>query len=214
MFTCLYVFISYMRLLPKSIERVTNALARLPGIGPKTASRLTFYLFKLPEHELEGFVEAIKGLRENVMTCQRCFNLAETELCEICRDPKRDQNLICVVEDPLDVMALEQTRTLKGVYHVLGGAISPIDGIGPEALKIAELEARISKLVEEKQTVEVLLATNPSLEGDATTLYIAKILKPKGVKLTKLARGIPVGGDLEYTDELTLSDALNFRKEI
>ena len=202
-----------MRILPRSIEKLISEFAKLPGIGPKSASRLTFYLYKLPDHQIEVFAESLRQLKKNVFACKQCFNMAEKEICEVCSDKKRNQNLIAAVENPLDVLAIEQTGKFEGVYHVLGGAISPIDGIGPENLKIKELVERVKKLLEDHE-IEVILATNPSLEGDATVLYIAKQLKPMGVKLTKLARGIPVGGELEYTDESTLSDALNYRKEI
>jgi recombination protein RecR len=203
-----------MHLLPRSVEKVIDELSKLPGIGPKSASRLTFYLLKQPDHNFQTLVEALKQLKSHVLSCKKCFNMSESELCPICADSKRDQRLVCAVEDPLDVVALEQTRKYPGVYHVLGGAISPIDGIGPEQLKIAELIKRVKELKETKGEAEVILATNPTLEGDATVMYIARELKPLGVKITKLARGIPVGGDLEYTDELTLTDAINFRKEI
>ncbi|MBI4054050.1 MAG: recombination protein RecR [Candidatus Doudnabacteria bacterium] len=203
-----------MHILPRSIEKVIEELSKLPGIGPKSASRLTFYLYKLPSSQYQLFVDAITHLRTNVTSCEVCFNMAESSVCAICGDDKRKPALICAVEDPLDVLALEQTKKYDGVYHVLGGAISPIDGIGPEQLKIEELVERVKKLKKQNKEVEVILATNPSLEGDATSMYIAKQLKPLDVRITKLARGIPVGGDLEYTDELTLSDAINFRKEI
>lgn len=204
-----------MRLLPRSIEKMIDEFAKLPGIGPKSASRLAFYLYKVPQEQYESFAASVQSLKANVTLCRECFNMSETPLCAICGEPKRKKDLLCVVEDPLDVVALEQTRKFEGVYHVLGGAVSPIDGIGPEQLKIAELTERVKKIqAASAGRVEILLATNPSLEGDATSMYIAKQLKPLGVKLTKLARGIPVGGDLEYTDELTLSDAIGNRREI
>lgn len=204
-----------MRLLPHSIEKMIDEFSRLPGIGPKSASRLTFYLYKLPPERYDAFVQSVAGLKANVTVCEQCCNMSETAVCTICADQKRNQRLICAVEDPLDVIALENTRKFLGVYHVLGGAISPIDGVGPEQLKIEELRRRVEKLRhEEVAELEIILATNPSLEGDATAMHIAKELKPFAVKLTKLARGIPVGGDLEYTDELTLADAINYRKEI
>lgn len=204
-----------MRLLPKSIEKLIDELSKLPGIGPKSASRLAFYLYKLPDGGFRSFSDAVAGLKTNVTYCRNCYNMAEENLCGICADKKRNHRLICVVEDPLDVLALEQTRKFSGVYHVLGGALSPIDGIGPESLKIAELHKRVVKLQDEnEEPIECILATNPSLEGDATVMYIAQELKPLKIKMTKLARGIPAGGDLEYTDEVTLSDAINFRKEI
>lgn len=203
-----------MRVLPRSIEKLINEFAKLPGIGPKSASRLTFYLYKQPEHVIEIFAESVKRLKAGVYACKECHNMSETETCGVCSDKQRNQNLICVVEDPLDVLAVEQTEKYNGVYHVLGGAISPIDGVGPENLKIAELVERVKKLKKNSDKIEIILATNPSLEGDATVMYISKLLKPLSVKLSKLARGIPVGGELEYTDESTLSDALNYRKEI
>jgi recombination protein RecR len=204
-----------MRLLPRSIEKMIDELNKLPGIGPKSASRLALYLFKLPANQYDNFLLAAKQLKENVVACRVCQNMTETPVCSICSDPKRNQRIICVVEDPLDVVALEHARKFEGVYHVLGGAISPIDGIGPESLKITELEKRVKQLQNESaESIEIILATNPSLEGDATAMYIVKLLRPLGIKLTKLARGIPVGGDLEYTDELTLSDAISNRKEI
>lgn len=203
-----------MRILPRSIERVISQLSRLPGIGPKSASRLTFFLYKLTDSEFDTFVQSLSQLKSGVQSCELCYNMSESPRCEVCSDPKRQADLVCVVEDPLDVMAIEQTRKYQGVYHVLNGAISPIDGIGPDQLNIAVLIERVKKLLTEDKQVEVILATNPSLEGDTTALYIGKELKPLGVKITRLARGLPVGGDLEYTDELTLSDALNYRKEI
>lgn len=203
-----------MRVLPKSIERLINELSKLPGIGPKSASRLAFYLYKIPAAQYQLFTEAVAHFKTGVTFCRQCFNMSESDLCAICADGRRSQRLICVVEDPLDVVAVEQTGKFMGVYHVLGGAISPIEGIGPEQLKISELTARVQSLQAVGNGVEVILATNPSLEGDATNMYIIRELRTKGAKITKLARGIPVGGDLEYTDEQTLSDALNFRKEI
>lgn len=203
-----------MRILPRNIERLIEELSKLPGIGPKTASRLAFYLYKQPDVQFHLFSQAVAQLKNNVTECSVCHSMSEAEICAVCSDPKRNQRLICAVEDLLDVVALEQTRGFSGVYHVLGGAISPIDGIGPENLKIAELVERSKKLLEQSPDLEIILATNPSLEGDATAMYIARELKPLGVKLTKLARGIPVGGDLEYTDEQTLTDAINYRKEI
>jgi len=203
-----------MRILPRSFEKLINEFAKLPGIGPKSASRLTFYLFKLPNHQIEVFAESLRQLKQNVFSCSQCFNMAEKAICEVCSDKRRNQNLIAVVEDTLDVLAIEQTGKYEGLYHVLGGVISPIDGIGPENLKIAELVERVKKLKEQSTDIELILATNPSLEGDATVMYIQKLLKPLDLKLSRLARGIPVGGDLEYTDESTLTDALNYRKEI
>jgi recombination protein RecR len=203
-----------MRILPRSVEKLIEELSQLPGIGHKSASRLTFFLLKLPEIRFRQFASAIAQLRDSVRYCTQCQNMSEGELCDICSDTKRDQRLVCVVEDSLDVVAVEQTRKFTGTYHVLGGALSPIDGIGPEQLNIATLENRIKKLAADKSPIEIILATNPSLEGDATALYLTRLLKPLGAKLTKLGRGIPVGGDLEYTDEVTLSDALAARREV
>lgn len=201
-----------MSILPKSIQNLINEFSKLPGIGPKTASRLTFYLLKNPKLDLQSFAQAIANLQRDIIYCSTCFNMAESDPCKICADNKRNHNLICLVEDPLDVVAMDQISDFHGVYHVLGGVISPLDGIGPENLKITELLARLAKL----NTAEIVLATNPSLEGEATAMYIAKQLKQpefKHVKITRLARGLPQGADLEYADEFTLSKALEGRRE-
>jgi recombination protein RecR len=201
-----------MSLLPKSIQNLISEFGKLPGIGPKTASRLTFYLLKSPNINLQAFASAISNLQKNIIYCSNCFNMAETDPCQICADTKREQNLICVVEDPLDVVAMDQISDFQGVYHVLGGVISPLDGVGPDNLKIRELFDRLSKFSQ----AEVVLATNPSLEGEATAMYIAKQLKQPEfahVKVTRLARGLPSGADLEYADEFTLSKAMEGRRE-
>jgi len=201
-----------MSLLPKSIQNLINEFSKLPGIGPKSASRLTFYLLKQPVLDVHGFAEALSNLKKDIIYCSTCFNMAETDPCKICADSKRDHNLICVVEDPLDVVAMDQISDFRGVYHVLGGVISPLDGLGPENLKIKELLARLEKLPE----AEVVLTTNPSLEGEATAMYIAKLLKQPEfahVKVTRIARGLPQGADLEYADEFTLTKALEGRRE-
>ncbi len=203
-----------MSTLPKSVQNLINEFSKLPGIGPKTAQRLTFYLLKNPNIDLQTFAQSIANLQKDLIYCSVCFNMAETDPCKICSDTKRNHDLICVVEDPLDVVAMDQISDFNGVYHVLGGVISPLDGIGPENLKIKELLERLEKL----ERAEVILATNPSLEGEATAMYIAKQLKPltsplKPIKVTRLARGLPTGADLEYADEFTLSKALEGRRE-
>lgn len=194
------------------VERLINELSRLPGIGPKTASRLTFYLLRQPRESAQALAlaEALQDLQEKVVFCDRCFNIAESSPCAVCRDEGRDQSIICVVEEPLDVHAIERTREYGGLYHVLHGAISPVEGIGPDDLKIAELLARVKG----EAVREVLLATNPNLEGEATAMYLARLLKPLSVRVTCLARGLPVGGDLEYADSVTLARALEGRSEI
>jgi len=194
------------------VERLINELSRLPGIGPKTASRLTFYLLRQPRERAQALAlaEALQDLQEKVVFCDRCFNIAESSPCAVCRDEGRDQSIICVVEEPLDVHAIERTREYGGLYHVLHGAISPVEGIGPADLRIAELLARVKG----EAVREVLLATNPNLEGEATAMYLARLLKPLSVRVTCLARGLPVGGDLEYADSVTLARALEGRSEI
>ncbi len=186
------------------IANAIDAFSRLPGIGPKTAARLAFYLLRAPADEAIALSEAIRELRERTIFCQRCFNIAETDPCAICQSQERDRQIICVVEEPSDVLAIERTREFKGLYHVLHGAISPMDGIGPEQLKVAELLARLNV----EPVAEVLLATNPNLEGEATAMYLARLIGPLGIRVTRLAHGLPVGGDLEYADEVTLIRAL------
>ncbi|MGE5298059.1 MAG: recombination mediator RecR, partial [Acidobacteriaceae bacterium] len=182
-----------MSVLPKSVQNLINEFSKLPGIGPKTASRLAFYLLKQPEMDLESFSKSLSNLKKEIIFCSTCFNMAETDPCKICSDPKRNSNLILVVEDPLDVVAMDQIESFDGLYHVLQGVISPLDGVGPEDLKIAELFSRLSDKDEPK---EIVLATNPSMEGEATAMYISKELKhPKysHVKVTRLGRGLPMG---------------------
>ncbi len=201
-----------MSILPKSIQNLISEFAKLPGIGPKSASRLTFYLLKSSSIDLTSFSSAIQNLQKDIIYCATCFNMAESDPCKICADPKRQQNLICVVEDPLDVVAMDQIADYNGVYHVLGGVVSPLDGVSPENLKIKELLTRLQKF----ETAEIVLATNPSLEGEATAMYIAKQLRQPHfthVKTTRIARGLPTGADLEYADEYTLSKALEGRRE-
>lgn len=199
-------------LLPEPIQNLINAFARLPGVGPKTASRLTFYLLRAPEDIARDLAAALTDLKASITYCQSCYNITTTGriACEICSNDLRDQSLICVVEEPLDVLALERTGGYMGRYHVLHGALSPIEGIGPEDLKIRELVARVRA----GGVQEVILATNPSMEGDYTAAYLTQQLSPLGVRLTRLARGLPVGGDLEYADQGTLLRALSGRQEM
>lgn len=199
-------------ILPEPIENLINAFSRLPGIGPKTASRLTFHLLRAPEDLSRDLGEALLALKTSTTYCQTCFNItaAGRMECEICASPERDESLLCVVEEPLDVLALERTLGYQGRYHVLHGVLSPIEGIGPEDLRIAELFERIRK----GGVREVILATNPSLEGDATAMYLQQHLSLLGVRVTRLARGLPVGGDLEYADPSTLLRALAGRQEM
>jgi len=205
--------------IPRSVQKLIDEFASLPGIGPKTASRLTFYLLHQPEEKIAEFGKIAGNLKKGVVTCKSCYNLAESNPCKICSDPHRDKGIIAVVENPLDVIAIEKTGEYNGLYHILGGAISPVDDIGPDELRIKELVDRIKNT--RGKIKEVILATNPSLEGEATAMYITKeISKPKiqmskynKIKITRIARGLPVGGDLEYADEITLSRALEGRKE-
>jgi recombination protein RecR len=192
------------------IANVIEAFSRLPGIGPKTASRLAFYLLRAPEDEVLALSNAIRELKERTIFCGRCFNIAESNPCAICASEERDRSILCVVEEPSDVLAIERTREYGGLYHVLHGAISPMDGVGPEQLKVAELLARLQV----EPVREVLLATNPNLEGEATAMYLARLLGPMGMRVTRLAHGLPVGGDLEYADEVTLGRSLAGRREM
>ena len=192
------------------IARLIEQFNRLPGIGPKSAQRLTYHLLRAPEEEAEGLAEAIKAVREKLSLCSICLNITDSNPCPICRDTERDHTTICVVEEPIDILALERTRKFKGLYHVLHGVIAPADGIGPEELKIKELLSRLDG----SSVSEVILATNPNLEGEATTMYIQRLLAPLGIRVTRLARGLPYGGDLEYADDVTLSRALEGRQEI
>lgn len=199
-------------LLPESIQSVINSLERLPGIGPKSASRLAFYLLRAPDEVSQGLSTALANLKTKTAFCQECFNITEAgrERCEICESHKRDGSVICVVEEALDVLALERTGGFQGKYHVLQGVLSPIEGIGPDDLKIKQLLTRVAN----GGIKEVILATNPSMEGDATALYLRQHLEPLGVRVTRLARGLPVGGDLEYADQNTLLRALSGRQEM
>jgi recombination protein RecR len=197
---------------PAPVMRLIDEFSRLPGIGPKTASRLTFYLLRNSADRAQALAEALQELHEKVLFCSQCFNIAETDPCSVCSDEYRDRSIICVVEEPLDVLAIERTREYHGLYHVLHGKIVPVEGIGPEDLKIAELIDRVNS--SEPEVREIIVATNPNLEGEATAMYISRQFAGGKVKLTRLARGLPVGGDLEYADEITLSRALSGRSEI
>jgi recombination protein RecR len=195
--------------IPASVTRLIDEFSRLPGIGPKSAARLTYYLLRAPDENSLALSEALRELKANTRYCSTCYNITEQDPCPICHDEKRDRTLICVVEEPLDVIALERTEGFRGLYHVLHGAINPVEGIGPDQLRIRELVTRI----EQNPVREVILATNVGLEGDATALYIHRRLTGK-VKLTRLARGLPVGADLEYADSVTLAGALEGRREM
>jgi len=195
---------------PPSLAALIEELVRLPGIGPKTAQRLAFHLLKVPRQEAAALAEAVVALKDRTRLCARCFNIAEEELCGICQDPRRDTSLLCVVEEVNDLLAIEKSREYRGSYHVLGGALSPLDGRGPEQIRGRELLQRL----EAGGVREVILATNPNVEGEATALYLLRLLKPLSVKVTRIARGLPVGGDLEYADEVTLARALEGRREI
>jgi recombination protein RecR len=199
-----------MQIAPLPVMRLIEEFSRLPGIGPKTASRLTFFLLRSPKEQAMALAEALKELKEKIKLCSVCFNVTEESPCPICRDDSRDRTTLCVVEEPLDVLALERTREYKGLYHVLHGAISPVDGIGPDELKIRELLERLKG----RRFKEVILATNPSLEGEATAMYLHRQIAPLGIKVTRIAHGLPVGGDIEYADELTLTRALEGRREM
>jgi len=195
------------------VARLIEAFSRLPGVGPKTAQRLTYHLLRAPDAEARTLAAALVAVRDQVVFCERCFNISDAPLCPICRDPTRDQTRICVVEEPHDVLALERTGEFRGLYHVLQGAVSPIDGVGPERLRIRELLARVDDAKEEGRPFdEIVLATNPTLEGEATAMYIAERLDGEVGVVTRIARGLPVGGDLEYADEVTLIRALQGRR--
>jgi recombination protein RecR len=197
--------------LPPAMSRLVKELSRLPGIGEKTASRLAFNLLNRPRDQVIALAESLLEMKERVGLCSECFGLSDHPKCNICEDPEREHDLICVVEGPADLMALERARSFGGLYHVLHGAIAPLDGIGPDDIKLAELIARVGS---SNPVREVIVATNATVEGEATAHYIARALKPLGVKITRLARGLPAGGDLEYSDSATLNSAINGRKEL
>lgn len=200
----------YPQVTAEPVARLIEEFNKLPGIGPKTAQRLTYFLLRAPAEQSHALAEALVRMKERTVFCSQCFNITEEDPCALCQNPNRERQSICVVEEPLDVLALERTRSFKGLYHVLHGAISPVDGIGPEELRIQELLAR----VQNDQITEVVLATNPNLEGEATAMYLHRLLRPLGTRVTRLARGLPVGGDLEYADEVTLARALEGRRDM
>lgn len=193
-----------------SIEKLIESFEKLPSIGNKTAARLAFYILNASEEETNEFISNIQNAKKNLKYCSKCYNISDSEICPICSNKARDESVICVVEDVRDVVAMEKTHEFKGVYHVLHGSISPMNGVGPDDIKIKELLARLM----DGKVKEVILATNPRVEGEATAMYISKLVKPLGVKVTRIAHGIPVGGDLEYTDEVTLSRALEGRVQL
>ena len=191
------------------VARLVDEFHKLPGIGPKTAQRLTYYMIRMPEEDARSLAEAIIAVKERVILCSQCFNITESDLCGICSSPTRDRTRICVVEEALDVLAMERTHSYKGLYHVLHGVISPMNGIGPEDLKIAPLLERLKG----NEVEEVILATNPNLEGEATSMYVHRLIEPLGMRITRPARGLPMGGDLEYADEVTLAHAIEGRQD-
>ncbi|MGB1488803.1 MAG: recombination mediator RecR [Acidimicrobiales bacterium] len=199
-----------MSIYTPALQKLIDELGKLPGVGPKSAQRIAFHLIKIPEQEALSLADAIQQAKQKVRFCETCFNMSDEAICEICSDSQRDSSLVCVVEEPRDIVALERTREYKGLYHVLQGAINPIDGIGPEQLKIRELLERLKG----NSVVEVILCTNPNIEGEATAMYLAKLIEPLGIQVSRIASGLPVGGDLEYADELTLGRALEGRRNI
>jgi recombination protein RecR len=200
---------------PEPVTRLIEAFAQLPGVGPKTASRLTFFLLRRPAEQSEALADALRDLKQRIVFCGTCYNITEASPCPICQDEGRDRSIICVVEEPLDVLAIDRTGDFRGLYHVLHGAISPVEGIGPDELRISELVGRLKEAAAQGLPLqEVLLATNPNLEGEATAMYLARQIQPLGVRVTRLARGLPVGGDLEYADAVTLGRALEGRSEM
>lgn len=195
---------------PEPIARLIDAFSRLPGIGPKTATRLAFYVLRMKDEDVVGFAEALMNLKKKLKYCSVCCNVTDTDPCRICSDRHRDRSIVCVVQEPKDVVAMERTKEYSGLYHVLHGAISPMEGIGPEDIRLAELLRRL----ESEEVRELILATNANIEGEATAMYIARLVKPFGLKVTRIAHGLPVGGDLEYADEVTLAKALEGRREL
>ena len=195
---------------PEPIAKLIDAFSRLPGIGPKTAARLAFHVIRMKEDDVIDFAKALVNVKRNLTYCSVCCNITDVDPCRICSDKTRDVSVICAVQEPKDVVAMERTREYTGQYHVLHGAISPIEGVGPEDLRIAELVKRLS----DERVKELILATNPNIEGEATAMYLSRLVKPFGIKVTRIAHGLPVGGDLEYADEVTLSKALEGRREL
>lgn len=198
------------------IEELVAEFARLPGIGRKTALRLTYYLLKRPSEETQRLAGALEAVAERVHACSRCGNLTEADPCELCTNPRRDQSVICVVEEAADIGAIERTGEYQGLYHVLGGRLSPLDGVGPDELNIDALLRRVGDEADagDRAVHEIIIATNPSVEGEATALYLQKLVRPRGIRVTRLARGLPVGGDLEYADGVTIAEALSGRREL
>lgn len=192
------------------IAKLVEELSKLPGVGSKTAQRLAFHLLDMPYNEVEQLASSMINAKKNIKYCNVCYNMTDSDVCSICSNPKRDSLTICVVEDAKDVVAMEKTKEFKGLYHVLHGAISPMEGIGPENIRVKELLMRLR----EHDVNEIIMATNPNIEGEATAMYISRLLKPLGIKVTRIAHGVPVGGDLEYADEVTLMKALEGRREI
>lgn len=195
--------------LPASLERVINEFSKLPGIGPKTAQRLAFYLLKKDAIDIVGLSEAVANFKQDITFCAECHNMAESDPCSVCADTSRDHSVICIVEEPLDAIAIDRTGAFEGVFHVLGGVLNPMEGVSPEQLNITSLRDRIPKL----GVKEIIVATNPTLEGETTAMHLSKMLKDFDVKVTRIARGLPMGGDLEYADDITLSRALEGRRE-
>lgn len=195
---------------PAPVLRLIEEFHKLPGVGPKSAQRLTYYLLRMPAAEAKALAESILDVKERITFCSTCQNVTDTNPCRICDSEQRERSIICVVEEPLDILAVERSGSYHGLYHVLHGAISPMDGMGPEDLKVEELLARLRS----NTVAEVILATNPNLEGEATAMYLSRLLRPLGLKITRLARGLPVGGDLEYADDVTLTRALEGRQEV
>ncbi|ACS98826.1 recombination mediator RecR [Paenibacillus sp. JDR-2] len=195
---------------PEPIAKLIDAFTRLPGVGPKTAARLAFHVLRMKEDDVIDFAKALVSVKRNLTYCSVCCNITDTDPCRICQDKTRDNSVICVVQESKDLVAMERTKEFQGFYHVLQGAISPIEGIGPDQIKIAELLRRLS----DERVQELILATNPNIEGEATAMYISRLVKPFGIRVTRIAHGLPVGGDLEYADEVTLSKALEGRREL
>ncbi|WP_027091861.1 recombination mediator RecR [Cohnella thermotolerans] len=195
---------------PEPIAKLIDSFSRLPGIGPKTAARLAFYVLRMKEEDTIDFAKALVNVKRQLTYCSVCCNITDTDPCRICSDTTRDNSVICVVQEPKDLVAMERTREFTGLYHVLHGAISPVDGIGPDDIRIAELLRRLG----DERVQELILATNPNIEGEATAMYLSRLVKPFGIRVTRIAHGLPVGGDLEYADEVTLSKALEGRREL
>ncbi|MGQ9487906.1 MAG: recombination mediator RecR [Armatimonadota bacterium] len=194
----------------KPLAKLIRELEKMPGVGPKSAQRMAFHVLRMPEEEARALAEAILEVKERITTCKQCFNFTDEEICPICRDPSRDTSVLCVVAEVRDLMAIERTQEYRGLYHVLQGVISPMDGVGAEQLRVRELLQRLQS----RQVEEVIIAMNPTIEGDATALYLSRLIKPLGIRVTQLAHGMPVGGDLDYADQATLISALEWRREL